>query len=289
MHIFHREKRFSFLLIPFFKMHALNLRNPLVFFDLETTGLDIAKDRIVELCFVKALLNGETQTLTKKINPTRPIDIASSLIHGIYDEDVKDCPTFKEVAKELALFLEGCDLAGFNLLRFDVPLLVEEFLRAGVDFDVEKKKIVDVQRIYHLMEPRNLSAAYKFYCNQTLENAHSAEADTIATYHILNAQVQKYENVAIKNHKGEEITPIKNDINILHELTNQKMIDFAQRLSFNEKGEEIFNFGKYKGQLIKDVFKRDKTYYDWIMQGDFPLDTKRKVTQIRLKHAFVGN
>jgi DNA polymerase III subunit epsilon len=267
-------------------MHKLKLRNPLVFFDLETTGLDITKDRIVEFSFVKALINGEIQILSKKVNPERPIPLVSSLIHGIYDEDIKNCQTFKELAKELDAFLEGCDLAGFNMLKFDLPVLVEEFLRAEVNFDASKKKLVDAQRIFHIMEPRNLSAAYKFYCNETLENAHSAEADALATYHILNAQVEKYENVSIANQKGEMHTPIQNDMNALHELTAQKMIDFAQRLAYNEKGEEIINFGKYKGMLIVDVFKRDKTYYDWIMQGDFALDTKRKLTEIRLKNAF---
>ncbi len=267
-------------------MHALKLRNPLVFFDLETTGLDIAKDRIVELSFVKAFPNGETQILTKKINPERKIPLESSVIHGIYDDDVKDCKTFKEVAKELDKFLEGCDLAGFSILKFDVPVLVEEFLRAGIDFDIDKKKLIDAQRIYHMMEPRNLTAAYKFYCEKDLSNAHTAEADTLATYEVLNAQVQKYKNVKIKNHKGEEITPIENDMAVLHQLTAQKIIDFAQRMTYNEKGEEVFNFGKYRGMLINDVFKKDKNYYDWIMQGDFPLDTKRKLTEIRLKSAF---
>ncbi len=267
-------------------MHKLKLRNPLVFFDLETTGLDIVKDRIVEFSFVKALVNGEIQTLSKKVNPERPIPLVSSVIHGIYDEDVKDCQTFKQLARELDDFLEGCDLAGFNMLKFDLPVLVEEFLRAEVNFDPNKKKLIDAQRIYHIMEPRNLSAAYKFYCNETLENAHSAEADALATYHILNAQVEKYENVSIPNQKGEMHTPIQNDMATLHELTAQKMIDFAQRLAYNEKGEEIINFGKYKGLRIVDVFKKDHGYYDWIMQGDFALDTKRKLTEIRLKNAF---
>jgi DNA polymerase-3 subunit epsilon len=265
--------------------HQLNLRNPLVFFDLETTGINISKDRIVELSFVKAMPNGETETKTRRINPEMKIPIESSLIHSIYDEDVKDEPTFKQIAKSLVQFLEGCDLAGFNVLRFDVPMLVEEFLRNDVDFDVSKRKIVDAQRIFHMMEPRNLSAAYKFYCGRDLENAHSAEADTVATFEVLNAQVKHYENTTLKDDKGNDYTPIKNDMSALHELTFQKIVDFAGRMVFNEQGIEVFNFGKHKNVPVETVFQKDTGYYNWMMEGDFPLDTKRRLTEIKLRTA----
>jgi DNA polymerase-3 subunit epsilon len=266
-------------------MHKLKLKNPLVFFDLETTGINISQDRIVELSFVKAMPNGELQTKTRRINPEMPIPNESSLIHGIYDEDVKNESTFKSIAKSLAQFLEGCDLAGFNILRFDVPMLVEEFLRAGVDFQVTNRKLIDAQRIFHLMEPRNLSAAYKFYCGKELEDAHSAEADTMATYYVLNAQVERYENVQIKDENGNLINPIKNDMTVLHELTAAKIVDLAGRMAFNSEGVEIFNFGKHKGKTVEEVLKIEPAYYDWMMKGDFALDTKRKLTEIKLRNS----
>ncbi len=266
-------------------MHSLKLKTPLVCFDLETTGINISKDRIVELSFLKAMPNGEVIQKTRKINPEMPIPIESSLIHGIYDDDVKDESTFKQVAKSLAQFIEGCDLAGFNILRFDVPMLVEEFLRAGIDFEVGNRKIVDAQRIYHLMEPRNLSAAYKFYCKKDLEDAHTAEADTIATFEVLNAQIDHYEGVILKDHNGKEYNPVQNDMNVLHELTAAKMVDFAQRMIFNAQGIEVFNFGKHKNIPVLDALKKEPTYYEWMMNGDFPLDTKRKLTQIKLRAA----
>lgn len=264
-------------------MHTLQLKNPLVFFDLETTGINIAKDRIVELSFVKAMPNGELVTQTKKINPEIPIPAETSVIHGIYDEDIKDAPTFKQVAKSLAQFLEGCDLSGFNIIRFDVPMLVEEFLRVGVDFQVSNRKLIDAQRIFHMMEPRNLTAAYKFYCGKDLEGAHSAEADTMATYHVLNAQVEKYKGVKIKDHSGKEYEPIKNDMTALHELTASKMVDLAGRMTMNNQGVEVFNFGKHKNKPVEEVLRKEPTYYDWMMKGDFPLDTKRKLTEIKLR------
>lgn len=263
--------------------HQLKLRNPLVCFDLETTGINISKDRIVEYSFVKAMPNGTVEVHTQKINPEMAIPLVTSLIHGIYDEDVKDAPTFKSIAKKLAQFLEGCDLAGFNVLRFDVPMLVEEFLRVGVEFEVNKRKIIDAQRIFHLMEPRNLSAAYKFYCEKDLLNAHSAEADTVATFEVLNAQVQRYESTELKNEKGELYKPIQNDMAVLHDLTAQKIVDFAGRMIFNDKGVEVFNFGKHRGIPVVDILKKEASYYEWIMQGDFPLDTKRKLTEIKLR------
>lgn len=264
-------------------MHHLKLKKPLAFFDLETTGINIIKDRIVEICIVKALPNGNTEVKTKRINPTIPIPTEASMIHGIYDEDLKDAPPFKNIAKDLYKFLEGCDLAGFNVLRFDVPMLVEEFLRADINFEIENRRIIDAQKIFHMMEPRNLSAAYKFYCGKELEGAHGAEADTLATYEVLNAQVARYEGVKLKNEQGKEITPIQNDMDVLHELTFTRMVDLAGRMMLNNKGEEMFNFGKYKGQLVKEVLAKDPNYFHWMQQGDFPLDTKRKLTQIKLR------
>ncbi len=265
-------------------MHTLHLKNPLVFFDLETTGINTSKDRIVELSFVKALLNGELEVKTHRLNPEMPIPIESSLIHGIYDEDVKDAPTFRSIAKNLVKFLEGCDLAGFNILRFDVPVLVEEFLRVDVDFQVRSRKLIDAQRIFHFMEPRTLTAAYKFYCGKTLEGAHGAEADTMATYHVLNAQIKHYEGVQVKDADGNLSTPIVNDMQALHDLTTTNQVDLAGRIIL-KNNVEVFNFGKYKDKSVMEVFKNDPGYYGWMMKGDFSLDTKRTLTQIKLKGA----
>lgn len=269
--------------LPLSFPNVLNLKKPLAFFDLETTGINITTDRIVELSVLKAMPNGEVQKKTTKVNPTIPIPIESSLIHGIYDEDVKDAPTFASLAKSLHQFLQGCDLGGFNIIRFDVPVLVEEFLRCDIDFDVCNRKMIDVQRIFHLMEPRNLSAAYKFYCDKELVGAHSAEADTIATYEVLKAQIQRYKDVVIKDGKGNENTPIQNDMSVLHALTATQFADLAGRIGFNDKGEEIFNFGKYKNMKVCEVLKKDPSYYDWMMKGDFALNTKKKLTEIKLR------
>lgn len=249
----------------------LNLKNPIVFFDLETTGINIVKDRIVEISFVKVHPNGKEETKTRRINPEMPIPPESTAIHGITDEDVKDCPTFKEIAKSLAAQIEGCDLAGYNSNRFDIPLLAEEFLRAGIDMDLNKRKFVDVQTIFHKMEQRTLSAAYKFYCDKSLENAHTAEADTMATYEILKAQLDRYPD-------------LQNDIDFLSKyscFTNN--VDFAGRMIYNEEGKEVINFGKYKGKLVEEVLKIDPGYYSWIMNGDFPLNTKKILTEIKLR------
>jgi DNA polymerase III subunit epsilon len=264
-------------------MHTLILKKPLAFFDLETTGINVVRDRIVEISIVKALPNGELDIRTHRVNPEMPIPLESSMIHGIYDEDIKDCPTFKGIAKSIATFLEGCDLAGFNSNRFDIPLLIEEFLRVGVDFDVKSRRMVDAQRIFHLMEPRSLSAAYKFYCGKDLTDAHSAEADAMATYEVLNAQVARYAGVKVKDDKGKEVVPIQNDIEILHNLTATRSVDFAGRMVYNEKGEEVFNFGKHSGKRVFDVLKQEPFYYDWMLKGDFSLDTKRKLTEIKLR------
>ena len=249
----------------------LNLRNPLVFFDLETTGIDIAKDRIVEISMVKVMPNGEEIVKTRRINPGMPIPPESTAIHGITDEDVKDCPKFKEIAKSLAAQIEGCDLAGFKSNRFDIPMLAEEFLRAGVDVDLNRRKFIDVQTIFHKMEQRNLTAAYKFYCNKDLANAHSAEADTMATYEVLKAQLDRYPE-------------LENDVNFLSKYSSfTNNVDFAGRMVYNEKGQEVINFGKYKGRLVEEVLKSDPSYYAWIMNGDFPLNTKKMLTEIRLR------
>ncbi len=263
-------------------MH-INLTKPLAFFDLETTGINIGTDRIVEISIVRVNVDNSTDILTKKVNPTIPIPLVTSKIHGIYDKDVADCPTFKELAGQLSKFIENCDLAGFNSNKFDVPLLAEEFLRAEVDFDLKNRKLIDVQNIFHIMEPRNLSAAYKFYCGKPLENAHSAEADTVATYEIFKAQLKHYENTEVVDDKGNVTIPVKNDMAVLSDLTNRtKQADLSSRITFNEKNEEIFNFGKHKGKTVKEVFEKEPGYYGWMMQGDFPLYTKKIITQIRL-------
>lgn len=262
----------------------LNLKNPLVVFDLETTGTNISNDRIVEMAMIKVFPNGTVEEKCRKLNPTIPIPVESSMIHGIYDEDVKDEPTFKQVAKSLATWLSGCDLAGFNILKFDVPMLVEEFLRANVDFEVDSRKLVDAQKIFHMMEKRNLSTAYSFYCGKVLEDAHSAAADTQATYEVLLSQVEKYEGSTVTDLLGKPIGTIANDMEVLHQLTNKKMVDLAGRIVYNDKGEETFNFGKHRGKLVTEVLKKEPSFYDWMMKGDFPLDTKRKLTQIRLRN-----
>ena len=250
----------------------LNLKNPLVFFDLETTGTNINSDRIVEICYLKVYPNGNEETKTLRINPEMHIPEASSAVHGIYDEDVADCPKFKEVAKNIASDIEGCDLAGFNSNRFDIPVLAEEFLRAGVDIDLMKRKFVDVQVIYHKLEQRTLSAAYKFYCDKNLEDAHTAEADTRATYEVLEAQLDRYADV------------LENDINFLSNYScYSRNVDFAGRIVYNDQDVEVFNFGKYKGVSVKEVLQKDPGYYSWIMQGDFTLNTKNVLTKIRLR------
>ncbi len=250
----------------------LNLKNPLVFFDLETTGINIATDRIVELCYIKVYPNGNEESKSMRINPEMHIPEASSAIHGIYDKDVKDCPTFKQVARELANAIEGCDLAGFNSNRFDIPMLAEEFLRAEVDFDLTRRKFIDVQNIYHKLEKRTLSAAYKFYCGKDLENAHSALADTQATYEVLQAQLDKYPN------------ELQNDMQFLADFSRMSNnVDFAGRIVYNEQGVEVFNFGKYKGMPVTEVLQKDSGYYGWVMQGDFTRNTKQVLTQLRLR------
>jgi DNA polymerase III subunit epsilon len=261
----------------------LNLKVPLCFFDLETTGTTITQDRIIEIAVIKMMPNGEVLHKANLLNPTIPIAPESTAIHGISNEDVAGKPTFKEVAKEYARFLDGSDLSGFNILKFDVPVLVEEFLRAGVEFDYGRKKIIDAQKIYHMMEKRNLGAALKFYCDKSLENSHTAEADTQATLDVLVAQIEKYENQIVTDGLGKQIGVIRNDMEELSKLTSSNSIDLAGRMVSNEKGEAIFNFGKHRLKPVLEVFKHEPSYYEWMMNGDFPLDTKRKLTEIKLK------
>lgn len=249
----------------------LNLKNPIVFFDLETTGTNIVTDRIVEIAYHKVSPNGREETKTIRINPGIPIPKSASDIHGILDADVADCPSFKEVAREIVRDIEGCDLAGYNSNRFDIPMLAEELLRAEVDIDLMKRKFVDVQVIFHKLEARTLSAAYKFYCGKDLVGAHGAEADTLATYEVLKAQLDCYPELV-------------NDVDFLAKFTRQNNnVDFAGRIIYNDKGEEVINFGKYKGQRVVDVLKNDTGYYGWMMTSDFSLHTKKVLTGIKLR------
>lgn len=249
----------------------LNLEKPVVFFDLETTGTNTVQDRIVEISYLKVSPNGNEDMHTRRINPEMHIPEASTAVHGITDDDVMDCPTFKEVAKEIARDFEGSDIAGFNSNRFDVPMLAEEFLRAGVDIDLSRHRFIDVQVIFHKMEQRTLTAAYKFYCDKDLTDAHSADGDTRATYEVLMAQLDRYPE-------------LKNDMAFLSEFSSfTKNVDFAGRIVRNDKGQEVFNFGKYKDMPVVEVFRRDPGYYSWILQGDFALNTKQVLTRIKLQ------
>ena len=262
----------------------LQLKNPIVFLDLETTGINIATDRIVEIALIKVNVNGTEEEKQLRINPERPIPLETSLIHGIYDDDVKDAPTFKEVAKTLAKFIEGCDLGGFNSNRFDIPLLAEEFLRVDVDIDFKKHKFIDVQAIFHKMEKRTLTAAYKFYCKEELTNAHSAMADTKATYEILKAQLDRYQGVGFTDIKGNKSEPIVNDIDKLSEFSSfTRNVDFVGRIVYDENDVETFNFGKNKGIPVEKVFREQPGYYGWMMNSEFPLYTKKVLTRLKLK------
>lgn len=260
----------------------LNLRIPVCFFDLETTGTNIATDRIIEIAVIKMLPGGETIRKTSRVNPTIPISEESTAIHGITNEQVKDQPLFKDIAKDYARLFEGSDLAGFNIMKFDVPMLVEEFLRVNVEFDYSRKRIIDSQRIYHMMEKRTLKAAYLFYCQRELVNSHSAEADTEASMNVLLSQVERYENQDVTDNLGARLGTIRNDMDALAELTSSQMIDLAGRMIKNNKGEVIFNFGKHKGKPVLTVLKDEPAFYDWVMNGEFSLDTKRKLTELKL-------
>jgi DNA polymerase-3 subunit epsilon len=263
----------------------LNLKRPLAFFDLEATGINVASDRIVEISILKAMPDGTEEVKTLKINPTIPIPLETSLIHGIYDEDIKDSQTFKQAAQEIIAFLGDADLAGYNSNKFDIPMLVEEFLRAGITFDIDDRKFVDVQNIFHQMEQRTLKAAYKFYCGQEIVNAHSAEADIKATYEVLLAQLNRYNGVDFEDKKGNVSKPVINNVEALHSFTNlNKPVDFAGRMVFNDDDQPVFNFGKHKGKTVYQVFDTEPSYYAWIMNGDFPLYTKNRLEKFWKQH-----
>lgn len=247
---------------------SLQLQRPIAFIDLETTGVNLSSDRIIEVAIVKIMPDGSRQVKRKLINPEMPIPAQSTEIHGITDEMVKDAPTFRQSANELKQFIENCDLGGYNSNRFDIPLLMEEFLRSGIELDLTKRKMVDVQHIFYSMEPRTLTAAYKFYCNKELEGAHSAEHDINATIDVLLSQIKRYPQL------GDSVE------SILGVIGEEKIVDYARRFSFDDKGVEVFNFGKHKGKAVVDVLKQEPQYYDWMMRGDFPLHTKQKLTEI---------
>jgi DNA polymerase III subunit epsilon len=262
----------------------LQLKNPVVFIDLETTGMDIVKDRIVEIALLKINRNGSEEELLYRVNPEMPISEEATKVHGISNEDVAREPVFKALAKNIAKFIEGCDLAGFNSNRFDIPLLAEELLRADVDIDLKKRKFIDVQAIFHKMEKRTLAAAYLFYCKKPLMNAHSAMADTRATYEVLKAQLDTYQDIEFEDHRGTKCVPIVNDVEKLSEFSAyDRNVDFVGRIVLNEKGVEVFNFGKNKGMPVTTVLKEQPGYYGWIMNGEFPLYTKKVLTQIKLR------
>ncbi|OYT16391.1 MAG: DNA polymerase III subunit epsilon [Bacteroidetes bacterium 4572_77] len=268
----------------------LHLSRPIAFFDLETTGIKVATDRIVEISIIKIHPDGKKEIKTRRVNPEMPIPPETTEVHGITDEDVKDEPTFLQMAKSLDLFLKNCDLGGYNSNRFDIPLLAEEFLRAGIDFDVTNRNMVDVQNIFHKMEQRTLVAAYQFYCQKDLTNAHSAQADTEATFEIMEAMLDQYKDADFKDRKGNISQPVVNDVKALAEFSRQnRNVDLIGHIVLDDNDEEIINFGKHKGRKVAEVFKREPSYYDWMMKGQFPLYTKKVITKIKLKAANTGN
>ncbi len=249
----------------------LNLKKSIAFIDLETTGINVTTDRIVELSVLKISPNGKEEWMTTRVNPEIPIPPKTTAIHGITDADVANSPSFKEVGKNLALFLEGCDLAGYNAIKFDIPVLAEEFLRVNIDFNFKKRRYVDVQVIFHKKEQRTLSAAYLFYCKKELEGAHGAKADTAATFEVLKSQLDRY-------------TDLENDIEKLADFSSfNSNVDFAGRIILDENGVEVFNFGKHKGKPVETVFSEEPAYYSWMMNGEFPLYTKKVLTEIKLR------
>lgn len=249
----------------------IKLHKPLAFFDLETTGITVGADRIVEISILKLMPDGSKSVLTKRVNPEIPIPEGASKVHGIYDKDVANEPTFKQVAPEISAFIGNADLAGYNSNKFDIPMLVDEFLRVEISFDMKGRRMVDVQNIFHKMEQRTLAAAYKFYCQKEIENAHSAEADIIATYEVFVAQLERYPDLA-------------KDVEGLHQFTAMTQnVDLAGRIVYNDKKEEVFNFGKHKGRSVAEVFDKEPSYYDWMLKGDFPAETKQVLTALRLR------
>jgi DNA polymerase-3 subunit epsilon len=255
----------------------LTLIRPIAFLDLETTGVNLSSDRIVEIAIVKIMPDHTRQVKRKLLNPEMQIPTASSDIHGITNEMVKDAPTFKQAGNEIKQFLQDCDLGGYNSNRFDIPILMEEFLRAGMDVDLSNRRMIDVQHIFYSMEPRTLSAAYKFYCQKELINAHSAEVDINATIEVFMSQLERY------NQLGDNVD------SILSVIGEEKIVDYARRFSFDDKGVEVFNFGKYKGKSVSEVLKSEPHYYDWMMRGDFPLHTKQKLTEIMNRSILKSN
>jgi DNA polymerase-3 subunit epsilon len=249
----------------------LNLKRSLAFIDLETTGINVSTDRIVELSVLKISPNGKEEWMSTRVNPEMPIPAKTTAIHGIKDEDVANSPIFKEVAKKLALFLEGCDLAGYNAIKFDIPVLAEEFLRVNIDFDFTKRRYIDVQVIFYKKEQRTLTAAYQFYCKKNLEGAHGSMADTAATFEVLKSQLDRYKD-------------LENDVEKLADFSSfNTNVDFAGRIILDENGVEVFNFGKHKGKPVEKVFNDEPAYYAWMMNGDFPLYTKKVLTEIKLR------
>ena len=265
----------------------LHLTKPIIFFDLETTGVQVGHDHIVEICLHKVMPDGTTDTRVERVRPadangnTVHIPELTTAIHGISDADVADKPTFRELAPSLMDYIGDADLAGYNSNKFDVPLLVEEFLRAGIDFDLRCRRLVDVQNIFHQMEQRTLVAAYKFYYHKDLANAHSAAADTIATYEVLQAQLDRYQGVDYKDRSGRVSQPVVNDIAALSDFTaNKQWADLVGHIGYDARQREIFNFGKYKGKAVEEIFEIEPSYYDWMMKSDFPLSTKKLITEI---------
>lgn len=268
----------------------LNLKRPLAFFDLETTGTDVGKDRIVEIAIVKVMPDGSVHSRPEQrgrehrmlINPGIPIPPEASLVHGIYDDDVKGAPSFKDMAEKLFKFLFDCDLGGFNSNQFDIPLLAEEFLRAGIDFSIEGRNLVDVQVIYHIMEPRNLKAAYRFYCDMNLADAHEALPDAMASLEVFKAMIGRYENTELANDKGEISIPVQNNMEAIHKLCERKKkADLAGHLVYNDKQQVVFNFGKYKSMAVNEVLQKDPGYFSWMMNAEFPLYTKKVLREMR--------
>jgi DNA polymerase III subunit epsilon len=262
----------------------LNLKRPVAFFDIESTGTNVVKDRIVEICIYKVFPDGKSQTKVRRINPGIPIPPEVTAIHGISDADVADEPSFSRIARSMYDFLKDCDLAGYNSNKFDVPMLIEEFLRSNIEFNLKNRNLIDVQNIFHKMEPRTLKAAYKFYCQKELINAHSAEADTMATYEILVSQIERYENAELQGEDGKAYFPVKNDMKALGEFSyNHKNADLVGHIVFNAHGAETFNFGKHKGKTVEEVFQKEPQYYDWMMNAEFPLYTKNIIKEIRFR------
>lgn len=264
-------------------LSQLKLKNPLAVFDIESTGMNVCRDRIVEISIIKIIPGGTTETFTFRLNPGIPISAESSMVHGIYDKDVKDAPMFKDVAEEILQILRGCDLGGFNQIKFDIPMLVEEFLRVDMDFDLKNRLLIDAQKIFHLMEKRTLTAAYKFYCQKDLTDAHSAEADTVATLEVLLSQIERYQGEPVMDNNGNKLGILENNIEQLHKIFNNQMVDLAGRFVYNQEGVEVFNFGKHRFKPVLEVLKEEPGIYDWMMRGEFPLDTKKRLTELRLK------